>query len=84
MKISTFDVRSWESDEKSVFGQNLSPKVCKDVDFFFQKLGLNFQDVKISTFDGSDDVQSWEVMKKVFLDKVGAPKCGRSGHFFKS
>ena len=38
------------------------------------ELGLAFQGVKISTFDEAVDAQSWEMMKKVFLEKVWGPK----------
>ena len=36
------------------------------------ELGLAFQGVKMSTFDGPDDVQIWESDEKGVLDKIGA------------
>ena len=48
-----------------MFGQSLGPKVWKKWTFF-QKLGLEFglglafQGIKMSTFDGLDGVKGWE------------------------
>ena len=36
------------------------------------------------TFDGPDGVQGWESDKKLCLDKVWAPSCGKRGLFSKA
>ena len=49
-------------------------------------LGLAFDGVKMSTFDGPDGVQGWESAGKktyVFLDKFG-PQSMKKVDFFKS
>ena len=77
---------------KKVFWTKLGPRSVEEVDFFQQlglalglrlELGLAFQGVEISTFDGPDDVRIWESDEKLFLDKIGAPRCGKSGLFSK-
>ena len=76
--------------KKSDFGQTWGPKCGKSG--LLQKigpgleLGLAFLGVKMSTFDGPDDVQGWESDRIVFWDKVYiviGPQSVKKWTFFK-
>ena len=90
-------VPGWESDEKSVFGQSLGPKVLNKWTFFSKARVSVMVRVRVRvrvSFSRCENVHfrrtRWskvgKVIKKVFLFNVSewAPRCAKSGLFSKA